>query len=140
MQFKKILCHVDVASKEELFERIASEFAALGVVSNRDDFITALNEREETISTGLLDGIAIPHGKSATVISNDVLMLKLKNPIEYETLDGSLVEYVFALAISDKQNDHLATLSQLSMKLMDESCIEQLKEAQNEHEIAAIFA
>lgn len=140
MKFKKILCHVDIRSKTELFDYIADEFFKLGVVSNKADFIAALNERESLVSTGLLDGIAIPHGKSDCVISNDILVLKLKQPIEYETLDGSQVEYVFALAISASQNDHLETLSQLSIKLMDETCIQGLKDAQNEDEIAAVFA
>jgi len=140
MNFTKIIIDSDIKTKEELFSYIGQIFEEEKVVKNADDFIIALNEREAQISTGLMDGIAIPHGKCDTVLSSGVLVIKLATPIAYETLDGSQVKYVFALAIPEHSKNHLETLSQLSVKLMDPSCRKDLERTNTIEEINNIFA
>lgn len=139
MKFKKIIFGATVNSKAELFSLIANEFLKEGVVNNEADFINALNEREEMVSTGLIDGIAIPHGKSSAVLQNEAMIITLKNPIAYETLDDSEVKFVFSLAISAENDNHLERLSQLSTKLMEEECIQGLQTAQNAADIERLF-
>jgi len=140
MNFTKIIIDSDIATKEELFKYIAKVFAEEKVVQSADDFVTALNERESQVSTGLMDGIAIPHGKCSSVLSSGALVIKLKTPIDYTTLDDSLVNYVFALAIPENSDTHLDTLSNLSMKLMEDECRENLEKAKTVEDIARIFA
>lgn len=140
MKFTKVLMDVEVNDKQHLFEIIAQTFKDENVIQDTTAFVNALNEREATVSTGLIQKIAIPHGKSDTVNENGIVVVKLANEIEYETLDGSDVQYVFALAVSGNDDAHLETLSNLSMKLMEQEYVEALYEAKTAEDIERIFA
>ncbi|GBU10805.1 PTS mannose transporter subunit IIAB [Erysipelotrichaceae bacterium] len=140
MKIKAIIFDVNVKTKADLFVYIAKEFSNLGVVSDEHIYLKSLITREAEYSTGLTDGIAIPHGKSPTVLEHEVLFIKLRTPMDYGTLDDSKVQYVFALAIAQMENNHLDMLMELSVKLMHSENIERLEQAQNAEDIAAIFA
>jgi multiphosphoryl transfer protein len=95
--------------------------------------------RESAYSTGLGHGFAIPHCKSDAVSANSIAILKLRNPIEWGSLDGKAVQVVILLAVreSDAGNSHMKALAKLARKLMDEKFREHLLEMYNsEHMLA----
>ena len=139
MKIKAIEFDVNVQTKEELFAYIAKTFKNLEVITDEADYLESLFAREAEYSTGLTDGIAIPHGKSPTVIQHEVLFLKLITPMDYGTLDETKVEYVFALAIAETADNHLDMLMDLSVKLMHNENIELLKNAASGKDIQEIF-
>lgn len=102
-----------------------------GKVTSVDDFVKSVFEREKTYTTGVGNGIAIPHGKSDAVKEAMIVFGKSDHGIEWDSLDGGPVEIIFLLGIpSNNVNGiHLKILSQLSRKLMDEKFVERLKKA-----------
>ncbi len=127
-------------NKEALFEIIAKQFKEKNIIKLETDFVKALKAREAEVSTGFVDGFAIPHGKSATVIEPGIIFLKINNGIDWPSMDGGLIHYVFALAIPEVGGEeHLKTLTKISRKLIDEQFRNDLKLAKNNEEIAKIL-
>ncbi len=123
-------------SKEELFSQIAQIFREKSIIIDESEFIQALIERESQVSTGFIDGFAIPHGKSKTVIEPGIIFLKLNPGINWESMDGELITSVFALAIpSSGSAEHLKALTLISRKLVDENFRNNLKSATSKEEI-----
>src|SRR5699024_11947634 len=84
-------------------------------------YLKGLKKREEEITTGFKDGIAIPHCKHKTVYRPSLILMKFSNPIEWESMDDLPVTLAFALAIlNEKNQDHLKLLSSISRALIDE--------------------
>ncbi|MDW3030907.1 PTS sugar transporter subunit IIA, partial [Enterococcus faecium] len=81
------------------------------------------------MTTGIGHNIAIPHGKSQAVIDSTVAVAKLKNEVDWGSLDNQPVNIVFLLAIkeADKGNEHLRVLAELSGKLMDDDFVKEIK-------------
>lgn len=106
-------------------------------ISNLDEFIESVWKREKEIPTNIGKGIAIPHGKSRTVKSSSTAMARLKYPVSWSQEDDEPVQYVFLLAIKDgdEKDEHLRQLAYLSTKLMDDSYVEALKQAENLDEL-----
>ncbi|MEG6566692.1 PTS sugar transporter subunit IIA [Thermoanaerobacterium saccharolyticum] len=108
-----------------------------GKVTSVDDFVKSVFEREKTYTTGVGNGIAIPHGKSDAVKEAMIVFGKSVHGIEWDSLDGNPVEIIFLLGIPNKNVNgiHLKILSQLSRKLMDEKFVERLKKANDKSDI-----
>ncbi len=138
MKFKEINLDVTVNDKKELFQMIAHAFKKHGVIQDEQLFVNALEAREQQTTTGLINQVAIPHGVSETVNESSALMFKLSHSIDYETLDGSNVIYVFALAVK-LHDPHLDMLMDISSKLMEDDCIDALIHAKNEQDIIDLF-
>ncbi|MGL4383172.1 MAG: PTS sugar transporter subunit IIA, partial [Bacilli bacterium] len=101
-------------------------------------FLKALLDREAQVSTGLINGIAIPHGIDDSIITNAALMIRLSKEIDYPTLDDSKVKYVFALAIN-ANSSHLNTLMDLSTILLEEKTMDGLVKAKSKEDIERLF-
>lgn len=140
MKIDRVLLNTEFSKKEEVLSFISSQMEELGVVERKEDFLEALHEREAQGTTGLTDGFAIPHGKAVKVKSAAVVYIRNTNEIQWETLDGSQVKDIFALAIpQDGSDEHLDNLIAISTSLMDEDVCVRLREAESEEEIKAIF-
>lgn len=140
MKIDRVLLNTEFSKKEEVLSFISSQMEELGVVERKEDFLEALHEREAQGTTGLTDGVAIPHGKAVKVKSAAVVYVRNTNEIQWETLDGSQVKDIFALAIpQDGSDEHLDNLIAISTSLMDEDVCARLREAESEEEIKAIF-
>ena len=116
--------YVDENSKtqDEAFKFIASIAKKHGFVKDEIAYYNGLKEREKEATTGFNDGIAIPHSKNETVISPGVFLVKFKNPIEWDSLDGSKITTAFALTIpEDGAENHLRILSSIATKLVDDN-------------------
>ena len=108
-------------TQDEAFKFIASIAKKHGYVKSEEDFYHGLQKREKEATTGFNDGIAIPHSKNSTVISPGVFLIKFKNPIEWDSLDGKKITTAFALTIpEDGAENHLKILSTIAKELIDD--------------------
>lgn len=138
---ENILFNLKVENYNETIEELTKILYKNKDVKNKEEFIKAVLERENEVSTNIGDGIAIPHGKSDNVNNSTVALAVLKEPINWKLESEEKVKYVFMLAIKeeDKGNEHLRILAELSSHLMDDSFIKEFKSAKNETEIFKII-
>lgn len=140
MKLDRVLLNTECSNKEEVLLYISTQMEELGIVDKREDFLKALHERESQGMTGLTDGFAIPHGKDAMVKAAAVVYVRNRAGVEWETLDGTKVTDIFALAIpQDGSDEHLDNLIAISTSLMDEDVCTKLRAAGNEEEVRKIF-
>jgi fructose-specific PTS system IIA-like component len=128
-----ILLDSQSASKEEALREIVSAFFADGRTLDADRLEEAIWARESLYSTGLGHGFAIPHCKSDSVSTDAIGLLKLKEPVEWGSLDGQPVRMVILLAAheSEAAGGQLQVFARLARKLMDEGFRERLMEARD---------
>ena len=126
-----IVLDMKAKSKYEAIVELAEHAQMEGKIISIEDYIKSVFEREETYSTGVGNGIAIPHGKSKAVKEAMIVFGKSKEGIEWDSLDGKPVEMIFLLGVPDQNVDnlHLKILSQLSRKLMNDDFVKMVKEA-----------
>lgn len=130
----------DVNSKEDAIAKVATLMAEANKVSDLDKYIEGVFEREEEFSTGIGMGVAIPHCKSDVVNEAAFTLVKLKNEIEWGSLDDKPVSYIIMLAAPNSaDNVHLKMLSQLATNLMDDDFRKGLLEATSIEEIKKVF-
>lgn len=120
-------------TKAQVLDELVSALDKEGVLSSAKDFMEAVIKREEISATGLERGLAIPHGKSASVKQAMFAVARLEQPIsDWESIDPSnQVQLVFLLAIPEAEagSTHLKVLSELSTRLMDEKYMDRLMAA-----------
>lgn len=130
----------NVNSKEDAIAKVATLMAEANKVSDLDKYIEGVFEREKEFSTGIGMGVAIPHCKSDVVNEAAFTLVKLKNEIEWGSLDDKPVSYIIMLAAPNSaDNVHLKMLSQLATNLMDEDFRKGLLEATSIEEIKNVF-
>lgn len=138
---QNIFLDVESRSKDELIETLAEKLDKMGKLFDKNIFIEDIYKREAEGITGIENGLALPHGKSFGVKETTILVAKLKTPIEWETLDDSLVDLVvlFAVKLEDKNDVHLKLLSRIAGNLSEEENILKIKELTNKEEIIKIL-
>ena len=108
--------------------------------SDRDSIVSALRQREETMSTGIGFGIAIPHASSNCVSEVVAAFGRSSTGIEFDSLDNSPVRFIVLFVVpKDQFQVHLRTLAAIAKFLNDKSVREQLAKADSSDEILAIF-
>ena len=134
-----IYVDVDVDSKKNLFKQISNIFS-------KDDLdkgsviIEKLNERERLGSTGIGNGVAIPHSKINSIEKTKVIFLKLKSAVDFSASDKIDVDLVFViLAPKNCQSEHLLVLSSISSFLRKKSIIQRLRDLKKPMEIHNFF-
>jgi PTS system nitrogen regulatory IIA component len=132
-----VIAHLKVTSKKQALQEIAARAAALTGVSERTIFETLL-ERERLGSTGVGQGIAIPHGKLAALTRLHGLFARLDTPIDFESVDDQPVDLVFLLLAPEAAGaDHLKALARISRLLRNQAVVEKLRASDD---AAALFA
>lgn len=112
---------------------------AEGNVRDRDAYAAAVREREGQFSTGLGDGIAIPHAKTAAVSAPGLAAMTVPEGVDYQSLDGEPATLLFLIAAPEGEADtHLEVLSRLSTLLLDESFCAALRAARTPDEFRAL--
>jgi len=107
---------------------------------DRDSILTALRQREETMSTGIGFGIAIPHASSNCVSEVVAAFGRSTRGIEFDSLDNSPVKFIVLFVVpKDQFQVHLRTLAAIAKFLNDKSVREQLGRADSSEEILSIF-
>lgn len=139
---KKELMILDLKAqnKREVIEELITPLIDQGIVTDKENFIKTVMEREKQVSTGIGMGIAIPHGKSKDVKAPSIVFGKSKEGIDYESLDDQRSYIFFLIAVPEGSiGEHLRVLSQLSRKLMHEHVRKQLMEARQEEDVIHAF-
>ena len=133
--------HLEAASRDDAIRNMAANLAQAGFLSDADAFVGAVVAREETGSTGIGFGVAIPHGKSAGVAQPGLAFARLTNPVDWNSMDGKPVSMAFLIAVPEEQvgNEHLKILVALSRKLIHEEFRNKLAGAASSKEIFEIL-
>ncbi|HGI2607362.1 TPA: fructose-specific PTS transporter subunit EIIC [Streptococcus agalactiae] len=135
-----MIMDLKATSKEAAIDEMITKLVDTGVVTNFAIFKDGIMKREAQTSTGLGDGIAIPHSKNAAVKEATVLFAKSASGVDYEALDGQPTDLFFMIAAPDGANDtHLAALAELSKYLLKEGFADQLRQAKTPDDIIATF-
>jgi PTS system nitrogen regulatory IIA component len=132
-------CDAPGVSKKRVLEFIADFF------SEHTDFIDAnqlyhqLISRERLGSTGIGEGIAVPHCRLSGCPRITGILLKLNSSVDFDAIDGEPVDLIFALVVPDEQNDeHLQTLSSIAELLQSSDVREQLRSCSNSNTLYQI--
>ncbi|CCO07508.1 PTS sugar transporter subunit IIA [Desulforamulus hydrothermalis] len=126
-----------VSNKQECIAKMVEQMVKTGAVTNQEDYIQTVLEREQKGTTGVGFGVAIPHGKSAGVVRPALGFAKLAQPVDWQSLDGQPVSLVFLIAVPAAQagNEHLQILAAIARQLMHQEFRNRLYEAKSPEEV-----
>lgn len=130
---------VQCTSKKRALE-IISEIAAQhsGLDSNR--LFECMLSREKVGTTGIGNGIAIPHGRMLDSDQAIAVLLQCEQPVDFDAIDSRPVDILFALLVPDEQcKTHLTTLSLMAEKLNDKATLKRLRHAETDQELYDIM-
>ncbi|GAM61227.1 PTS system [Vibrio ishigakensis] len=128
------------SDKNAVFTELAEVLVNAGKVSDKDQFVKDLWEREQTGNTGFEDGIALPHAKSSAVIEPAIAVGISKSGIEYGAEDGEPSKIFFMIASPEQASDfHIEVLAKLSSKIIEPSFLEDLQNAQTPEQALALL-
>ncbi|CAC97471.1 PTS sugar transporter subunit IIA [Listeria innocua] len=120
---------LQATTKLEVIEELTDLLVETGAVVDKKAFIADVLYREEEGKTGLGEGVAIPHGKSASVINTSIAVGRTKTPVEWESLDDKPVNIIilFAVKNSDATTTHIKLLQKVAILLADDEVISQFQ-------------
>lgn len=137
---KLVAFDLEAKNKEDAIQKVCRMMYEAGKVTDYEAYMAGVKNREKEFETGMGNGIAIPHCKNDCVKEAAFSLVKLKEPIEWGSLDGEPVDYVIMLAApNSSDNVHLSMLSKLAASLMDDDFRDSLKDAADVDQIINIF-
>jgi PTS system nitrogen regulatory IIA component len=129
---ERIRCDVQSSSKKRLLEVISEELARDSSEFSKREIFESLCARERLGSTGLGNGVAIPHGRVKGSQHVRASFIRLKKPLPFDAVDGQPVDLLFCLAVpEDCGEDHLKLLAQVAELFSDPELLQQLREAES---------
>ncbi|SDB45225.1 PTS system, fructose-specific IIC component [Streptococcus henryi] len=135
-----MILDLKATSKEAVIDEMITNLVDKGVVTDFDTFKAGIMNREAQMTTGLGEGVAMPHSKNAAVKEATVLFAKSNTGVDYEALDGAPVDLFFMIAAPDGANDtHLAALADLSKYLLKDGFAAKLREVKSADDVIATF-
>lgn len=115
LSVERIRIPLEARTKDELLRELVDVCADADHIVDRDDVLRAVREREAVLSTGIGNGVAIPHGKSAAVPALRMAAGRSAEPVEFEALDGQPVSLFFLLVGPESAaGPHIKALSRIS--------------------------
>lgn len=127
-------------TKSEALDQAVALMTKSGKINDEEAYRSQVYAREEESTTGIGEGIAIPHGKCDAVSRPGLAAMVIKNGVDFDSLDGEPVTLLFLIAAPNtKDNVHLDVLSKLSVMLMDEEFTENLRNASSVEEFLRII-
>ena len=130
---------VQCTSKKRALEMI-SEIVAMRTGQNPTELFECMLSREKVGSTGIGNGIAIPHARMHSTDQAIAVLLQCESPIEFDSIDNRPVDLLFALLVPDAQcKEHLKTLSSMAERLNNKQVIKQLRKAKSDQELYDIM-
>lgn len=127
-------------NKEEALNQAVELMTQRGNISDKAAYRRQVGEREKESTTGIGEGIAIPHGKCAAVSAPGLAAMVIPGGVDFDSLDGEPVTLLFLIAAPDTEdNIHLDVLGKLSMLLMDEEFTQRLRGAGSVEEFIKII-
>ena len=135
-----MLLDLQATTKEAAIDEMINSLVDNGVVTDFDVFKAGIMAREAQTSTGLGDGIAMPHSKNCCSKRSDSTFAKSNKGVDYESLDGQPTDLFFMIAAPEGANDtHLAALAELSKYLMQDGFADRLRKVTSPDEVIAAF-
>ena len=135
-----MLLDLQATEKTAAIEEMIKSLVDYGYVTDFETFKEGILAREALTSTGLGDGIAMPHSKNSAVKEATVLFAKSNKGVDYESLDGQPTDLFFMIAAPEGANDtHLAALAELSQYLMKDGFADKLRKVSSPDEVIALF-
>lgn len=135
-----MIMDLQATTKETVIDEMIQSLVDKGIIHDRVTFKKAILEREAQSTTGLGDGIAMPHAKDKSIEKATVLFAKSNRGVDYESLDGQPSNLFFMIAVPEGANDtHLQTIAALSRLLIEKEFIDKLKQANTTSEVIQLF-
>lgn len=129
-----------INSKQEAIDTLVDLMKKSGNLANVEEYKKAVLAREELSTTGIGEGIAIPHAKTKAVKKPGLSSMVVKDGVDYDSLDGAPAKLFFMIAAPEEGNNlHLEVLARLSTVLMDEAFREELMNASSNEEFLALI-
>lgn len=137
----QMIMNLEKNNQVDVIQSMTDLLVKKNIVTDEKVFFDSVMEREQHSTTGIGNGIAIPHGKSDAVKEPAIIYAKLAQPVEWQSLDDKPVEVVIMLAIPEAhQGDtHLKLLSEIAIKLMDDELVQELKQEDVPANIIKLF-
>jgi PTS system nitrogen regulatory IIA component len=136
---QSVLANLKAANKKQLLQELSQALAAQVAIDHRVIF-EILMKREKLGSTGIGQGIAIPHGKVPSISRVYGLFARLATPVEFEAVDGQPVDLVFVLLAPEHAGaDHLKALARISRLLRDPAVVAKLRGTDDAQGLYAIL-
>ncbi|MGB0893939.1 MAG: PTS IIA-like nitrogen regulatory protein PtsN [Parashewanella sp.] len=127
-------------SKKKVLELIADVVATQYPDLSAQEIFESLLSREKMGSTGIGNGIAIPHGRLDNIDKPIAVFIKCEQPVTFEAIDKQPVDILFALLVpADQCQQHLSTLSAMAEKLSDKQTLKQLRRINDEKELYQVL-
>ncbi|MGO2939008.1 MAG: PTS fructose transporter subunit IIABC [Pseudolactococcus laudensis] len=140
LQKDAMILSLNATNKADAITEMVQKLVDTGYVTDFDTFKDGILAREALTTTGLGDGIAMPHSKNAAVKEAVVLFAKKDGGLDYESLDGQPTDLFFMIAAPDGANDtHLAALAELSKYLMKDGFADSLRSTSTPDQVLAAF-
>lgn len=140
LKLDTIIIDLQSDTKQAVIDELSGKLAKADKLNDENTFKATILKREEQSTTGIGEGIAIPHAKTSAVKTPAICFGKSVSGIDYESLDGQPAHLFFMIAASEGANtDHLETLSRLSSLLMDTNFRSRLISATSKEEVLGII-
>ena len=140
LALNNIQVDVDVNDRDDALKYLADFAVQNNLATDAAKVLASYKQREQEGSTGMTEGFAIPHAQSAAINKSAMIILKLKKPIDWQSLDGQKIDTVISFLIPEvDSNSHLKYLSNTAKLLTHEDFIASLKKANTPEEIYHLF-
>ena len=140
LNIKSIAINPKVNSKNEAIDKLVDLMDASGNLSDKNEYKKAVLAREELSTTGIGDGIAIPHAKTKAVKNAGLAAMIVNEGVDYDSLDGNPAKIFFLIGAPDGENNvHLEVLARLSTMLMDENFRNALENSKTPEEFVNLI-
>lgn len=138
---ESVLPDVRTSSKKRLLEVISQALAKNNDELSSREVFESLCARERLGSTGLGNGVAIPHGRVSGSSRVQAVFIRLAKPLAFDAVDGKPVDLLFALAVPEQcTSDHLKLLSEIATKFSDSDLLERLRTADDARELVQLLS
>jgi PTS system nitrogen regulatory IIA component len=139
LSLKDVFVDLRAANKRQLLEELCRKIADK-VPASSDDILDQILKREQLGSTGMGSGVAIPHARLQAVIKPSGVLARLKQPIDFDAIDGQPVDLVFLLLLpAKKESEQLGALAAIARKMRSNEDLAGLRKAKNATEMHALL-
>lgn len=136
-----VILDLKATTKQAAFEEMIDRLYDAGRITDKQAFMQGILAREAQTTTGLGDGIAMPHSKNSAVKLPTVVFARSEKGVEYDAMDGQPVHLLFMIAVpADANNTHLEALASLSRFLLQDGFMDELKAAQTPEAVVELFS
>jgi PTS system fructose-specific IIA component len=134
---KSIFLNVNLRTQDEVFDFIGRTAQSLGVTNNEKMLVAELKKREKDLSTGLMDGFAIPHAKCDLVLCPTIIYIRTKEPVTWKMQEGKGAQHFFTLLVPSKDAGkvHLEMISKIAVCLLEQEFRDEISHISNTHDM-----